>query len=528
MRMKYHVTIPLMAATLVLVVLSLFCVNEKSKVDQMFQLNNQRIAEGYYMAEFEFKMVGILYELDKGNFVQSLRLLRELQNQLITGDGLIKTPIFESTTQELAFYKNRQNAETGAFMDDSYPLCTYFQPTMNVLEHIANLSKQVGQPVELNHPLHFLEAIDAPHELQNYLDDLSTVGRLVAKMPKTPNVLSTLGSHKELEHLQLFTFSEEWKKELIRWHWHNQDPETGYWGVRIRGQQGLINGGDLTNTARIIKLFADKDGRDLHAEFPLRYKSKMIETTLAKLTTPVPGDLTGQHEWSIDRSRCVRLLTDYLWHDLSSGQKKSARKGFEKLLNDVFTRFYIPQKGAFSLYADQMSASLDGTAEYFSLMRRLGFFSKERKQKIWGDSKTALLQMDQSPSPDALISFIKSCCLEYPINSVRLYAESTPGSPDLADTRAVIYPTPPTVLDSVDILSHLNRWLENTNQNIGNWVSKGSLLKRLSQERLQPVPVFHGYPDSTTIRKILEQNASLTVVGVDTRQKPVVRFSISK
>jgi hypothetical protein len=118
-------------------------------------------------------------------------------------------------------------------MDDSYPLCTYFEPTLNVIEHIEYLSKNMDQPLKLKYPLTFIEQLDSPRELRAYLDDLATVGILVSKMPKTPNVLSSLGSYNDLERLDLYIFSAEWKRELVKWHWENQDPKTGYWGVRL-------------------------------------------------------------------------------------------------------------------------------------------------------------------------------------------------------------------------------------------------------------------------------------------------------
>ena len=205
-------------------------------------------------------------------------------------------------------------------------------------------------------------------------------------MPKTPNVLSSLGSYNDLERLDLYTFSAEWKRELVKWHWENQDPKTGYWGVRLRSNGKLLKGGDLTNTPKFIKLLVDKQGRDRYKEFPLRYKNEMLHTTIQKLKKPVPESTSEQHVWSIDASRGIRLLTDYLWESLSTKQKTIAQKELENILQIMFSKFYVPAQGAFSLYAKKNSADLDGTAEYLSILRRMGVFTVERQKKLWGFS----------------------------------------------------------------------------------------------------------------------------------------------
>ncbi len=38
----------------------------KTQIKELFQMNRERQEENYYMAEFEFKMLGIAYYLDKG------------------------------------------------------------------------------------------------------------------------------------------------------------------------------------------------------------------------------------------------------------------------------------------------------------------------------------------------------------------------------------------------------------------------------------------------------------------------------
>ena len=47
-------------------------------VPALFKLNRECQEEGYYMAEFEFKMLGFAYQLDKGRYVEAVSGLRRL------------------------------------------------------------------------------------------------------------------------------------------------------------------------------------------------------------------------------------------------------------------------------------------------------------------------------------------------------------------------------------------------------------------------------------------------------------------
>ncbi len=90
----------------------------KTRMKELFQMNKALQEENYYMAEFEFKMLGIGYYLSKGNYSQSLSMINALHTQLKTKEGLIKMPQFATKQEELDFYLNLQNPKTGAIMDD--------------------------------------------------------------------------------------------------------------------------------------------------------------------------------------------------------------------------------------------------------------------------------------------------------------------------------------------------------------------------------------------------------------------------
>jgi len=112
--------------TLVLVISVFFTVlHVQTQVTELFRMNKERQEEGYYMANFEFKMMGVVYWLDHGHYYTALSRLNQLHKQLTTREGLINVPKFTNKEAEMDFYLNLQNETTGAFMDDSYPYCTY-------------------------------------------------------------------------------------------------------------------------------------------------------------------------------------------------------------------------------------------------------------------------------------------------------------------------------------------------------------------------------------------------------------------
>ena len=234
----------------------------------LFKLNKECQEEGYYMAEFEFKMLGFAYQLDKGRYVEALSGIRRLHKQLSSRAGLIKIPKFSSKEEELEFYLALQNPRTGAFMDDSFPYCTYDPPTQNVLLHLEALAKATGQPLSLKYPLKYLDDINTPQKLTAFLDDVSNVGWLASRFPQTSFVFARelLAYCKEdsvLVRNNLYTFSPEWKQAMLQWFHTYQDPETGFWGPKSRGSGKLLKL-DLDNTASIVKAFVDKDGNDIH------------------------------------------------------------------------------------------------------------------------------------------------------------------------------------------------------------------------------------------------------------------------
>jgi hypothetical protein len=137
------------------------------------------------MAEFEFKMMGIVYYLDKGRYAKALSTLTRFHSQLMNKENLVKLPKFKNVQEEMNFYLNLQNPRTGAFMDDSFPYCTFNEPTENVIIHLDALAQRLGVPLQLKYPLKYLDEINTPERLYGFLDDVSYIGWLGSRFPET-------------------------------------------------------------------------------------------------------------------------------------------------------------------------------------------------------------------------------------------------------------------------------------------------------------------------------------------------------
>jgi len=95
-------TVILLASVILSV--TMISLNVKTKVKEMFKLNKTLQEEGYYMADFEFKMVGCAYYLGKGQYYKSVTFLNDYHKKLSSRKGLIKIPKFINKQDEINFY----------------------------------------------------------------------------------------------------------------------------------------------------------------------------------------------------------------------------------------------------------------------------------------------------------------------------------------------------------------------------------------------------------------------------------------
>jgi hypothetical protein len=501
----------------------------KTQLREIFKMNEALKSEGYYLSEFEFKLLAQAYYLDHGQFIKALSGLRKIHKQLTNKENLIKIPEFSGNKEKLNFYRNLQNPETGAFMDGHYPIFTYFGVTSNMIHYLEDLSRTAGEPFRLAYPLKFLDEINTPETLINLLDDLSKVGWIGSRF-KTPFVsIGELWSLVEdAERLNIYSFSPQWKRAYIQWCYDNQDEETGLWGSRLRRTGRLLDGGSLTDSEKIISKFIDSNGNEIYPDFPLKHRDKIFSTALGRLSRPMPENMDDLHEWILDRDRGTRFLTRYLWKNASVENRESAKRLMEEFMKIRFENYYIENEGAFSLYPHSEHADLDGTGEAIGMYKYLGVLSSEKQRILWGNPEENITDLGTFEVSELTENDFSSITGDSIINSIRLY-KVEPANDYIENTEGVYYPKRITVPDIAELLPKLEKWVKATPQNMGNWVTKESILDNLANANIEikSVPVIRELPLKYA-NEILQNNSKLVMVGFDILQVPRYKILFHK
>ena len=496
----------------------------RTQIKELFRFNKTLQEEGYYMADFEFKMLGFAYYLDKGAYVTALKRLSDFHEQLDEKKDLILIPDFKNRGEELDFYINLQNPRTGAFMDDSFPYCTFNEPTENILMHIDALAKETGTPMHLKYPLKYLDSVNTPDKLYNFLDDVSYVGWLGSKFPQTSYVfarslLSYWNDEGVIGSNNLYTFSPEYKKALLSWFYNNQDTLTGYWGPRSR-KDGKPLKPDLTNTASVIKAFVDRNGNNINEAFPLRYTDKMIASTLKVLSGPIPADddLVELHEWNLAMDKGINMILRYLWKDASDEDKQRAKEIIENYIKIKFEKYFIPEEGAFSYYPGAKHASLDGTGGF--IFKGIGAYSSERQKDLWGDPVETIKDLGQYETVQIGTEDLDLITHNSGINTLRIYL-SSPDYRDLKDrVYAIMYPHERAVLDVMELVPGICKWLDAQSLSMGNWSSQEEIKAEYGSYRIKEPVVFNGSLPVDSLKKMFSINHQLQIIGFDILQIP--------
>ena len=509
---------------LTIAVIAIAAYQTKSKVEEAFELNQQRKEEGYYVSWFEFEGLAAIYRLDHGDIPEGLSIINRIHQKLSTTVGMVKVPEGLDDAELLEFYRNLQNPVTGAFYpNDTDPLVSYVGVTANMINLIADLSITAGESFRLNYPLRFLDEINTPETLRAYLDDVSTVGWIGATVK--PTFLLAIEIRDLLEQSKefgIYSFSEEWKRAFYQWCIDNQDPDTGLWGARMRGTGEFIDRSTLEESQKVIKLFVDKRGNDKNPDFPLPNKDRIFASFLDRLTLPMPDDIIRQHEWILIKDRGTRTLTRHLWKDASAEHKQAAKRMMEEFIALRFDRFFVERDGAFSLYPDAEHADLDGTGEAMGMLGYIGALSPEMQQRLWGTPAETVTELGCIGTDRIERRDLAPLLHHAEVNSIRFY-RTDPGDSFLDGAVGLHYPRNRTVLDTLDLLPKVNRWAETTEQQMGNWVGKGLVLQRAEGIDISEIPVFD---DNLLDRAnaILNKHGVLAAVGFDVLQVPRARI----
>jgi len=535
MRTKRTILI-VFACLIALIVISAFVAKNhiQRQVKELFRMNKSLQEEGYYMAEFEFRMVGFGYYLDKGNYLKSLKMLSDYHYKLKNKEGLIKVPDFKNNQDEINFFLNLQNPNTGAFIDETAPFCVYYEVSKNVVDHIVSLTDSTTAPLKLKYPITFLDSINTPKKLIAHLDDISYVGWLASKFPQTTfhfarNLLDATRSDNTFEAYNLYTFSPEWKHAMLQWMYDFQDAESGMWGPKNR-RTGKLCKYDLNNTASILKSFRDKEGNDLHKEFPLNYQDKLFKSALKELSEPFPDedDLVEIHEWNLRQAKGLAMLLRYIWKDASDENKRKAVKIIERNIDICFDKYYVEAERAFSYYPESKHASCDGISNL--IYGDIGAFFYKKQKKLWGDPLTNTKNLGDVTHSELKVSDFTSIVNTPDVNSIRIYVNK-PNFERLTDSVwAVYYPKATQVLDVMELVPNIVHWTETSSLSMGNWTSLAEIKNEYSSLNIKKPLIFKENLSIKKLNKIFENAGQLYMVGFDKLQIPgsIKRFKHSK
>lgn len=501
----------------------------KTKVKELFIMNKELQEENYYMAEFEFKMLGLSYYINKGDYYTGIKKLNQLHRQMKSRTGLVRMPEFKSKEEEMEFYLSLQNPLTGAFMDDSFPYCTFTGPTGNILEHLDALAAETGRPLKLKYPLNYLDEINTPEKLMAYFNDVSTVGWIASKFPQTTfhnarDVLSLIFENSVIEKHNLYHITPELKEAILQWFYDWQDPETGLWGPK--SVKGKLMKRDLNNTASIMKSFVDRDGNNIYKEYPLRYKDELCNSFLDEAFKSVPGDDNPEewHEWNLKIPKTIRSFTRYLWNGISGATKNSVKELIEFYITTTFEKFYIYEEGAFSYYPFAKHATIDG-AGHFLIFREIGAFSGQIQRLLWGDPDKTIINLGVLEVPELKENDLGIITNPIEVNSLRIYQANADLNNLTSDVTAVFYPYRKSIPDIMDITPKLTHWLDTTDQSVGNWTSKDVVAKEIESFKIDEVPVYENGLPIETANQMLRSYRKLMIVGFDILQIP--RYKIT-
>lgn len=500
----------------------------RSQINDLFRLNKLLQEDGYYMADFEFQLLGVAYLLDKGEYLKALGRLNDYHHKLENRHGLVKIPKFSSAQEEIDFYLSLQDPKTGSFMDSSAPFCTYYSVTENILDHIDALSGSSSTGISLRYPLYFLDKINTPDKLKAYLDDVSYVGWLGSRFPQTSfhfarDLFSNIMPDNVIVRNGLYNFSPEWTHTLLEWMYDFQDPDTGLWGPKDKNSLKLRKD-DVSNTYSIVKKYRNCNSEDIHPQFPLRYEEKLFNSVLSQLSHPMPDvdDLSAIHEYNLEQAKGIKLLLTRLWKNSSALNKAAAQKIIEDFVVTSFANYYVEDEGAFSYYPHAEHATVDGMSNM--ILDTIGALSLEHQTLYWGAPANNAQDLCTLTVHEITPETLEPLRDIPEINAWRIYRVPPDFNALQEKVCLLYYPRNTKVLDITELIPNIVHWAETTSLSTGNWKSIADIRNHYIPLAIEKTPVFHQVFPFTETNSILKESKSIYIVGFDVLQIP--RFKI--
>lgn len=444
-------------------------------VPRLFQVNALRKAQGYSMGAFEFKMIDAQQRLNQGPYLDAYRLLTRIESEMEAPQHLVTVPTSSSPAAQHAFLLDRQNPETGAFIESYCQFFTYIAPTLNTVHHMVELSGKTSPLIKM--PTSFLERIKTPEALRSYLDSLLYLNEWCSWLPGPgpygPGV-SELAYFKELESAGVYDFPQSWEDTLRQWFFETQDPDTGFWGARIGTPQHGRQKKDINSTYHILSLVLNGRGKNNDRRFPLRYAANLEKGILNDMGSPLPTDEAAQHDWGLCQNQGAGALTRRLWDHGTPQQQEDVRKAFLRILAELY-RLYRPETGGFAYSRSDPQADVDGTSLALGVLWATGALPGTwERERLWGNHLRR--EPDrihvEVPHPKEF-----SCSFDQTLQSVRMYAEKLPSEDGYDDEHPVriLYPHTSPHCDAMDLRQRVAAMRRSPKPSFGNWTSKTSL-----------------------------------------------------
>ena len=252
----------------------------------------------------------------------------------------------------------------------------------------------------------------------------------------------------------------------------------------------------------------------------MKYSHKLFETTLKVISEPVPADdeIDELHEWNLKMSKGIKMLLRYLWKDASSEEKQKAITTIEDYIKIIFEKYYVPREGAFSYYPGAEHASLDGTGGF--IFTDIGAYSYEKQKQLWGDPSENIKDLGQFKVAEIKKEDYDLIANDPDINSLRIY-RTTPNYENLTENvYAIVYPHKTPVLDIMELVPKISRWLDSLSLSIGNWTSKEEIKKEYASLNIVEPSVFKDTLPIDSINNLFLKKHELYIIGFDILQTP--------
>ena len=527
--MKLKNSVIAIAAILILITGAgiLISMRVKTQVSELFKMNKELQEDGYYMADFEFQMLGFGYYLNKGQYIKAVLKLSDYYTKLDDRRGVTKIPEFHNNQEEINFYLNLQNPKTGAFIDDAAPFCTYWSITENILLHLEALTDTSIAPLKLKYPLTFLDEINTPEKLVAYLNDISYVGWPASRFPQTTfhfarDILSNAEADNIIGRNHLYSFSPEWKHTMLKWMHEFQDEKSGLWGSKDKKTNKLTKF-DISNTYSIVKKYKDTNGDDIYEAFPLKYEERLFESALEQLSEPMPGDdeLDKVHEWNLGQVKGIKMLLSRLWKGASEENKETAKRIITNFIEVSFDKYYVEKEGAFSYYPDADHASLDGSSVL--MYDDIGAYSSKKQERLWGTPLVNARDLGVITLNQFVPSDFDSIATIPDINSIRVYITSPDYEKLTENVWSVIYPNTTTVLDVMELVPRMIQWIDSASLSMGNWVTMKEIKNEFSSLDIKMPLIYKNYIPMENMNRKIKEMSELYMIGYDKLQIPRFR-----